>query len=202
MFGLGFDTSSEIALLGISSIQAAQGTSIWLILIFPLLFTAGMCLLDTFDGAAMMSLYTSAKLAKDTIAVLYYQCVLTAITVVVALVIGVLQLLNLILAVRPNLSGPFWDGVGVAGDHYDIIGGGICGSFLVFGILSVLLYGPWRRRVDRQRELRRPLAANAEEEDEITVVPALLSDDTLETDSGTKSAQVRITPDESEASRV
>jgi len=43
-----------------------------LILIFPLLFTAGMCMLDAFDGAAMMSLYTSARLAKDTIAVLYY----------------------------------------------------------------------------------------------------------------------------------
>ena len=96
LFGLGFDTSSEIALLGISSIEATRGTSFWLILLFPVLFTAGMCLLDTFDGAAMMSLYTSARLAKDAIAVLYYQCVLTAITVVVAIVIGVIQLLNLI----------------------------------------------------------------------------------------------------------
>jgi high-affinity nickel-transport protein len=57
LFGLGFDTSSEVALLGISAIQASHGTSIWLILIFPVLFTAGMCLLDTADGAAMMSLY-------------------------------------------------------------------------------------------------------------------------------------------------
>lgn len=58
LFGLGFDTSSEIALLGISSIQAARGTSMWLILLFPLLFTAGMCMLDTTDGALMMALYT------------------------------------------------------------------------------------------------------------------------------------------------
>ena len=151
LFGLGFDTSSEIALLGISSIEASQGTSIWLILIFPILFTAGMCLLDTFDGAAMMSLYTSARLAKDAIAVLYYQCVLTAVTVIVAIVIGVIQLLNLIVNVKPNLSGPFWNGVEVAGDHYDIIGGSICGSFIVFGLLSVVLYRPWRRRVDRTR---------------------------------------------------
>ena len=153
LFGLGFDTSSEIALLGISSIEASRGTSFWLILIFPILFTAGMCLLDTFDGAAMMSLYTSARLAKDAIAVLYYQCVLTAITVVVAIVIGVIQLLNLIVNVRPNLSGPFWRGVKVAGDHYDIIGGSICGSFIVLGALSVLLYKPWRRRIDRRRYL-------------------------------------------------
>jgi high-affinity nickel-transport protein len=47
LFGLGFDTSSEIALLGISSIQAAKWTSIWLILVFPVLFTAGTCLVDT-----------------------------------------------------------------------------------------------------------------------------------------------------------
>lgn len=57
LFGLGFDTSSEIALLGISSIQAAKGTSFWVILILPALFTAGMCLIDTIDGALMYSLY-------------------------------------------------------------------------------------------------------------------------------------------------
>lgn len=157
VFGLGFDTSSEIALLGISSIEAAHGTSFWLILIFPILFTAGMCLLDTFDGAAMMSLYTSARLAKDAIAVLYYQCVLTAITVAVALVIGFIQLLTLILNIRPDLTGVFWHSVQVAGDHYDIIGGAICGSFVVLGGLSVLLYKPWRRGIDRKRSLEGPI---------------------------------------------
>ncbi|QIX00314.1 hypothetical protein AMS68_005831 [Peltaster fructicola] len=152
LFGLGFDTSSEIALLGISSIQAASGTSFWVILIFPVLFTAGMCLLDTFDGAAMMSLYTSARLARDNIAILYYQCVLTAITIAVAIVIGVLQFLIMVLNIRPDLDGPFWDGVQSAGDNYDIIGGAICGSFLLFGGLAVLCYKPWRRRVDKFRE--------------------------------------------------
>lgn len=151
LFGLGFDTSSEIALLGISSIQAAHGTSMWLILIFPLLFTAAMCLLDTTDGAAMMSLYSSARLASDAIAVLYYQSVLTAITVAVALAIGTLQLLSMILAVKPELSGPFWEGVQVAGDHYDVIGGAVCGAFVVFGGLAFCFYGVWRRRVDRWR---------------------------------------------------
>ncbi|KAI6879353.1 hypothetical protein KC318_g17134 [Hortaea werneckii] len=110
-----------------------------------------MCLIDTFDGAAMMSLYTSARLAKDIIAVLYYQIVLTAVTVAVALAIGVLQLLTMIASIKPSLSGPFWDGVGVAGDHYEIIGGSICGAFVVFGVLSVLLYKPWRRRIDHKR---------------------------------------------------
>lgn len=141
MFGLGFDTSSEIALLGIASVQGAKGTSIWLILIFPILFTgkmymeeprgkrlclmqsllAGMCLIDTIDGALMMALYTSTSLAKDQIAILYYSIVLTVITITVAIVIGVIQLLILILNVAEP-SGKFWEGVGIAGDHYEIIG--------------------------------------------------------------------------------
>lgn len=81
----------------------------------------GMCLLDTIDGALMMSLYTSTAAAKDQIAILYYSIVLTVITVAVAMVIGVIQLLSLILNVAKP-SGRFWDGVEVAGDHYDVIG--------------------------------------------------------------------------------
>ena len=121
MFGLGFDTSSEVALLGIASIQGAKHTSIWLIMIFPVLFTVGMCLLDTIDGALMMALYSSTALANDQIAILYYSIVLTFITVVVAIVIGMIQLLELILNVAEP-SGKFWDGVAVAGNHYDVIG--------------------------------------------------------------------------------
>jgi high-affinity nickel-transport protein len=121
MFGLGFDTSSEIAILGISSIQATKGTSIWLILIFPLLFTAGMCLLDTTDGALMMSLYTSTQLARDPIAICYYSIVLTVITVIVAIIIGTVQFLNLILNVAEP-HGKFWDGVERLGEAWDIVG--------------------------------------------------------------------------------
>ncbi|EKD17581.1 uncharacterized protein L3040_006701 [Drepanopeziza brunnea f. sp. 'multigermtubi'] len=147
LFGLGFDTSSEIAVLGIASLHGAQGTSIWLILIFPVLFTAGMCLVDTTDGALMMTLYTSTSLARDTVAILYYSIVLSAITVLVAITIGTIQLLSLIANFS---SGSFWDGVEAVGDYYDIIGGAICGAFAVFGAASVLLYKPWRRRVGRQ----------------------------------------------------
>ena len=149
LFGLGFDTSSEVALLGIASLQGASGTSFWLILIFPILFTAGMCLLDTTDGALMMTLYTSTALARDQIAILYYSIVLTLITISAAMAIGVIQLLSLILNVAEP-TGRFWDGVEKAGDNYDIIGGAICGSFVVAGIGSVLFYGTFRRAVDRR----------------------------------------------------
>ncbi|KAF2763376.1 NicO-domain-containing protein [Pseudovirgaria hyperparasitica] len=198
LFGLGFDTSSEVALLGISSIQAAAGTSIWLILIFPLLFTAGMCLLDTADGAAMMSVYTSSALARDAIAVLYYSIVLTLVTVVVALVIGVIQVLSLVANVAEP-EGGFWDGVAVAGEYYDVIGGAICGSFIVFGVLSVLLYKPWRRHIDRKMLLhQRRLDAsrdddnpnnNNDDDDAVNEAPGQAAD------SKTKS-RVHVTQDE------
>src|SRR3954470_5524447 len=111
---------------------------------------AGMCLLDTTDGALMMTLYTSTSLARDTVAILYYSIVLSAITVVVAICIGTIQLLSLIA----NFShGKFWDGVDAVGDHFDVIGGAICGAFVVFGVLSVICYGPWRRRMDRKYRL-------------------------------------------------
>ncbi|KAK5087463.1 hypothetical protein LTR70_005324 [Exophiala xenobiotica] len=195
LFGLGFDTSSEVALLGISSIQGAKGTSMWLILVFPVLFTVGMCLIDTIDGALMSSLYlapmgladvkdvkrseaatrevegadeenrASEQTAQVTprvrspLTFLYYSIVLTALTVVVALIIGVIQLLNLMLhvAVSEETAGKsqFWHGVELAGEYYDVIGGVICGSFVVVGIISVLCYRPWRRWVDRRRAMLR-----------------------------------------------
>ncbi|KAL8976803.1 MAG: hypothetical protein Q9177_006767 [Variospora cf. flavescens] len=121
-----------------------------------------MCLLDTVDGALMMALYTSTALANDRIAILYYSIVLTVVTVIVAIVIGVIQLLSLIQNVAEP-TGKFWEGVAVAGDHYDVIGnvvliflnkgGAICGSFVVFGALSVVLYKPWRRWFDERRRI-------------------------------------------------
>jgi len=111
-----------------------------------------MCFLDTTDGALMSALYTSSSFAQDQIAILYYSIVLTVITIIVAIIIGAIQLLLLILhVVEP--TGRFWDGVGAAGDAYDIIGGCIIMSFVVFGTLSVLVYRPWRRRVDRRRAM-------------------------------------------------
>jgi nickel/cobalt transporter (NiCoT) family protein len=194
LFGMGFDTSSEIALLGISAIQAAKGRSIWLILLFPFMFTAGMCLVDTTDGALMLTVYVlpmdvksreetdiarseeddnnktkvvntnshTNQRAKDPLTFLYYSIVLTALTVVVALVIGIIQLLTLILNIAKP-SGRFWHGVRSAGEHYEVIGGAICASFVVFGLLSVLLYKPWRRWVEKYRLARRQPQAIVEE---------------------------------------
>jgi high-affinity nickel-transport protein len=109
---------------------------------------AGMCLLDTTDGALMMALYSSKAFAQDAVAILYYSIVLTGITVFVSAFIGIIQVLSLVQNIA-NPEGPFWDGVATIGDYFDVIGGCICGVFVVAGLGSVLLYKPWRRRMDR-----------------------------------------------------
>lgn len=109
-----------------------------------------MCLIDTTDGALMMTLYTSTSLARDTIAILYYSIVLTAITVFVAVAIGTVQLLSLI-AHFTDPEKKFAQDVEKIGEHYDVIGGSICGAFIVFGVASVLMYKPWRRWIERKR---------------------------------------------------
>ena len=114
---------------------------------------AGMCMLDTTDGALMMALYTSKAFSRDVVAILYYSIVLTGITVVVSAFIGIIQLLSLVQHVAEP-EGGFWDGVGAIGDSYDIIGGCICGLFLLVGLGSVLVYQPWRRRMDRKAARR------------------------------------------------
>ena len=139
-----------------------------------------MCLIDTIDGALMLSLYIQpakhflspssplssdpsltqpllptpsqdpiSRNPRDPIAFLYYSIVLTTLTVIVAVVIGILQLLTMIVsALEP--SGRFWDGIEVVGEYYDVIGGTICVLFLVFGAVSVVVYPSWRRWVERE----------------------------------------------------
>jgi nickel/cobalt transporter (NiCoT) family protein len=113
------------------------------------LFPAGMCMLDTTDGALMMALYTSKAFSRDHIAILYYSIVLTGITVFVSAFIGLVQLLTLIQNLC-DLEGGFWDFIEAIGDSFDIIGACICGMFLVIGVGSVVVYRPWRRRIERR----------------------------------------------------
>lgn len=88
-----------------------------------------MCLLDTTYAALMMTLYTSTSLARDSVAILYYSIMIST-----TMIIGIIQLLSVI---ANYYNGPFWDGVNAVGNHCDIIGGGICGAFVVLGALSV-----------------------------------------------------------------
>lgn len=100
----------------------------------------------------MMALYSSKAFARDHIAILYYSIVLTGITIFVSAFIGIIQLLSLVLNVAEP-EGSFWDGVAAIGDNFEIIGGSICGVFLLVGVGSVVVYRPWRKRMDRNRAL-------------------------------------------------
>jgi nickel/cobalt transporter (NiCoT) family protein len=137
LFGLGFDTATEIGLLGISAAGAAQGLPIWSILVFPALFTAGMSLIDTTDGVLMLGAYGWAFLKP--IRKLYYNMTITAVSVVIALVIGGLEALNLI-GDKLELKGPFWETIGSINDNFGDLGFLIIAIFLGAWLISYLIY--------------------------------------------------------------
>ena len=108
--------------------QAAQGLSIWSILVFPALFTAGMTLLDTTDSVLMLGAYGWAFVKP--IRKLYYNLTITAASVVVALVVGGLETLNLIgdqLGLTDG--GGFWGAIGALNDNFGVLGYLIVGIF-------------------------------------------------------------------------
>ena len=137
LFGLGFDTATEVGLLGISATQASAGMPIWSILVFPALFTAGMSLMDTTDSVVMLGAYGWAFVKP--IRKLYYNLTLTFVSVVAALVIGGIEALGLIGA-KLALQGPFWDFVGTLNANFGLLGYGIVALFVVSWIVSFALY--------------------------------------------------------------
>jgi nickel/cobalt transporter (NiCoT) family protein len=137
LFGLGFDTATEVGLLGISATQAGQGMSIWSIMVFPALFAAGMSLIDTTDGVLMLGAYNWAFVRP--IRKLYYNLVITAVSVVVAVLIGGIEGLGLI-GDQLGLGGWFWDGIGALNDNFNGIGFVIVGVFIFAWIASVIFY--------------------------------------------------------------
>jgi nickel/cobalt transporter (NiCoT) family protein len=137
LFGLGFDTATEIGLLGISASEAAHGLSLWSILVFPALFTAGMCLIDATDSVLMVGAYGWA-LAKP-VRKLYYNLTITFASVVVALLIGSVELLGIAIE-RLGLTGPFWDAIGALNDNFGSIGYVVLAIFVVSWIGSMAIY--------------------------------------------------------------
>lgn len=137
LFGLGFDTATEIGLLGISATQASEGLSPWSIMIFPLLFSAGMSLVDTLDGHLMLGAYGWAYLKP--IRKIYYNMTMTLVSVIIAIVIGSIEALGLI-ADKLNLEGSAWDAVGAMNHHFGTLGYFIIGIFALCWAASVFIY--------------------------------------------------------------
>ncbi|HUJ84279.1 MAG TPA: HoxN/HupN/NixA family nickel/cobalt transporter [Candidatus Acidoferrales bacterium] len=137
LFGLGFDTASEVALIAISvGIGVSTSIPLYYILVLPLLFTCGMVTVDTADGVAMRLAYGWAFL--NPIRKIYYNLTVTVISVLVAWAIGTIELLQ-VLATELNLNGGFWSWLTAL--NFEMIGFGIIGIFVFSWLLSL---GYWR----------------------------------------------------------
>ncbi len=137
LFGLGFDTASEIGLLGISAAEASKGLPIWSIMVFPALFTAGMSLIDTTDGVLMLGAYGWAF--TKPIRKLYYNLTITFVSVLVAVLVGGVEALGL-LADRLSLDGPFWNFVSTLNDNFGSLGYVIIAIFVASWLVSIAVY--------------------------------------------------------------
>ena len=138
---LAMAASPEIGLLGISASQASEGLSPFAILVFPALFTAGMALVDTTDGVFMVGAYGWAFV--NPMRKLWYNLTITAVSVLVALLIGGIEALGL-LAAKLNLAGSFWTAVAALNDDLASFGFIVVGLFIVSWIVSAMIYR-WSR---------------------------------------------------------
>ena len=137
LFGLGFDTATEIGLLGMSAAEASKGLAIWSIMAFPALFTAGMALVDTTDSVLMVGAYGWAFVKP--IRKLYYNMTITLVSVLVAFVVGGLETLGLI-ADQLNLEGGFWNGIAALNENFGSLGYLIIAIFAASWIVSAGIY--------------------------------------------------------------
>jgi nickel/cobalt transporter (NiCoT) family protein len=139
LFGLGFDTASEVALLGLAATSGANHVPIAFILVLPALFAAGMSLVDATDGVLMLGAYGWAYVKP--IRKLYYNLNITFVSVLIAFAIGGIEVLS-IVAERFGLRGGFWNFV--RNLDFGVIGFGIIGIFAVSWTASTLIYR-WKR---------------------------------------------------------
>ncbi len=141
LFGLGFDTATEIGLLGISATEASHGLSAWSLLVFPVLFTAGMSLVDTTDSTLMLGAYGWAFIKP--IRKIYYNMTITFVSAIIALAVGGIEALGL-FSDKFQLKGGFWSIVGSLKNDLGTLGYFIVGLFVFAWIASVMIY-KWRR---------------------------------------------------------
>jgi nickel/cobalt transporter (NiCoT) family protein len=137
LFGLGFDTATEVAILGLSAAAASKGLPLGSMMVFPVLFTAGMTLVDTTDCILMIGAYGWAFVKP--IRKLYYNLTLTFVSVVIALAVGGVEVIGLIRE-KLRLNGGAWDFIGNLSNNFGNTGFLVIGVFILGWIGSMLLY--------------------------------------------------------------
>jgi high-affinity nickel-transport protein len=150
LFGLGFDTATEVALLVLSGTAVASGLPFYAILSLPVLFAAGMCLFDTLDGCFMNFAYGWAF--SKPIRKVYYNIIITGLSVAVAFVIGTIELVGL-LSTEFHLRGPIWKTM--ANFNINRAGFIIVAMFVVtwLAALAIWRFGHIEARWDRSEDL-------------------------------------------------
>jgi high-affinity nickel-transport protein len=135
LFGLGFETASEIALLVLAGSAVTGGLPFWAILSLPVLFAAGMSLLDTLDGSFMNFAYSWAF--SKPVRKIYYNITITGLSVAVAIFIGGLEVTH-VMAGELSLTGGFWD---YASDfNINRAGFVIVGLFIGIWVVALLIW--------------------------------------------------------------
>ena len=137
LFGLGFDTATEVGLLGIAAVEAGKGLPVYDIMIFPLLFMAGMSLLDTTDGVLMLGAYGWAFVKP--IRKLYYNLVITLVSVLVAVIVGGIEAAS-VVAGQLKLTGEPWNAVAALSGNFGTLGAIIVGVFVASWAVSTAIY--------------------------------------------------------------
>ncbi|OBA35459.1 HoxN/HupN/NixA family nickel/cobalt transporter [Gordonia sp. 852002-51296_SCH5728562-b] len=135
LFGLGFDTATEVALLILAGSSAAAGLPWYAILCLPVIFAAGMSLFDSIDGSFMNFAYGWAL--ANPVRKVYYNLIITGLSIAVALVIGTIEVLGL-LADEFGWRGRFWDDV--SGIDLNVLGFVIVGLFVATWIVSLVVW--------------------------------------------------------------
>jgi len=138
LFGLGFDTATEVGLLALAAGAAGHDVPVVAVLSLPVLFAAGMSLMDTVDGAFMSRAYGWAF--ASPMRKVYYNITVTSLSVAVALVIGTIELLQ-VAAARLGLEGGVWAALG--GLDFGTIGIGLVALFALTWAASLVV---WRIR--------------------------------------------------------
>ena len=136
LFGLGFDTATEVVIIAVAvTFAATTGISLWFIMVLPLLFTCGMVLSDTTDGFAMRYAYGWAFLKP--LRKVYYNLTLTLLSVMVAMLIGGVEFLQ-VLSTELGWGGAFW--AWLNGLDFETLGIGIVALFIGAWLLAMLIY--------------------------------------------------------------
>ncbi len=136
LFGLGFDTATEIAILGISAAMAKNSQlPIWGVILFPLLFTAGMSLMDSLDGLVMMKVYDWAMV--DAIRKVFFNMVITGTSVFVALAIGTIEWIQ-VISLKINSTSPILEFLNNL--NFEVLGVGVVVVMLLSWMYAFLYY--------------------------------------------------------------